>query len=363
MPSQPSDFSAKARKRRSPGSMSAKAGGAVHQSGQQGKGSQSASVQRVVVSDGDDGQRVDNFLTSRLKGLPKSHLYKLLRSGQVRVNGGRVKPASRLSSGDEVRIPPVRLPDPGEKKPAAGWQLAQIRDAVLFEDEALIILNKPAGLAVHGGSGINLGVIELARQVWPKDSKLELVHRLDRDTSGVLVLARTRQALLAMQEQLREHQMEKTYSALVKGKWPKSIKVIDAPLQRNQLKSGERMVRVSEEGKAAESHFRVLQPYRGGTVRGVELPATSLVAVQILSGRTHQIRVHCQLAGHVLLGDDKYGERELNRNVAKAGLKRMFLHASKLVFRHPLSGDRVEIEAPLAEDLQSLLSQLTPARR
>lgn len=362
MPSQPPDFSKKAGKAGVGRPARPAADGAVHQQ-TAGETPPSASVQRVEVAEAEDNQRVDNFLTSRLKGLPRSRLYKLLRSGQVRVNGGRVKPSSRLHTGDEVRIPPVRLPTPGEIQPASSGQLQRLRNAVLFEDEALILLNKPAGMAVHGGSGISLGLIELARQVWPKDSKLELVHRLDRDTSGVLMLARTRQALLAMQEQLREHRMEKTYTALVNGKWPKATRVIDAPLERNQLKSGERMVKVSGEGKAAESRFRILQPFKASSVQGADLPATTLVAVQILSGRTHQIRVHSQLAGHSLIGDEKYGAREVNRAFAKAGLKRMFLHSSSLVFRHPLSGDRVEIDAPLPDELQALVDQLDPGRR
>ena len=306
-------------------------------------------VQRVTVTDAEEGQRVDNFLSSRMKGIPRSHLYKVLRSGEVRVNGGRVKASTRLSEGDEVRIPPIKQPAPGEEVTVNDGLIQRMRDAVLFEDEAIIVINKPSGMAVHGGSGISLGLIEVARRTWPKDSKLELVHRLDRDTSGCLLLARTRPALLDLQRQLRDHLMSKEYTALCVGRWPKQVRVVDAPLERNQLKSGERMVKVSGEGKAAESRFKILQHLRSAT----------LLSIQIVSGRTHQIRVHAQLVGHPLAGDEKYGDDDANRELRKQGLKRIFLHAGRVQFRHPISGDLVEVTADLPEDLQNVVQGLS----
>ncbi len=306
------------------------------------------SVQMITITEAEDGQRVDNFLCGRLKGVPKSHVYKIIRSGEVRVNKGRVKASTRVEEGDIVRIPPVRKKEERAEGQAPDRVLDQLRKAVLFEDNALIVLNKPSGLAVHGGSGVSLGLIEVARQVWPKESKLELVHRLDRETSGCLVLARTRAALLDMQQQLQRYKVTKEYTALCVGKWPSHMRSIDAPLLRNQLKSGERVVRVSEDGKQAETLFRVIQHYKLG----------SLLRVGLISGRTHQIRVHTQLAGHPLAGDSKYGDEEANKKLKGLGLKRLFLHSSYLKFRHPISGEVIEIDAPLPDELQVVLGKL-----
>jgi 23S rRNA pseudouridine955/2504/2580 synthase len=302
----------------------------------------------ITITEAEDGQRVDNFLCGRLKGVPKSHVYKIIRSGEVRVNKGRVKASTRVEEGDIVRIPPVRKKEERAEGQAPDRVLDQLRKAVLFEDNALIVLNKPSGLAVHGGSGVSLGLIEVARQVWPKESKLELVHRLDRETSGCLVLARTRAALLDMQQQLQRYKVTKEYTALCVGKWPSHMRSIDAPLLRNQLKSGERVVRVSEDGKQAETLFRVIQHYKLG----------SLLRVGLISGRTHQIRVHTQLAGHPLAGDSKYGDEEANKKLKGLGLKRLFLHSSYLKFRHPISGEVIEIDAPLPDELQVVLGKL-----
>jgi|TARA_B110000483_G_scaffold216665_1_gene268380 23S rRNA pseudouridine955/2504/2580 synthase len=302
----------------------------------------------ITITEAEDGQRVDNFLCGRLKGVPKSHVYKIIRSGEVRVNKCRVKASTRVEEGDIVRIPPIRKKEERAEGQAPDRVLDQLRKAVLFEDNALIVLNKPSGLAVHGGSGLSLGLIEVARQVWPKESKLELVHRLDRETSGCLVLARTRAALLDMQQQLQRHKVTKEYTALCVGKWPSHMRSIDAPLLRNQLKSGERVVRVSEDGKQAETLFRVIQHYKLG----------SLLRVRLISGRTHQIRVHTQLAGHPLAGDSKYGDEEANKKLKGLGLKRLFLHSSHLKFRHPISGELIEIYAPLPDELQLVLDKL-----
>lgn len=317
-------------------------------------------VQRITITEAQDGQRLDNFLTTFLKGVPKSHIYKILRSGEVRVNSGRVKAATRLNAGDQVRIPPMAQSAaafagvPGEEgaPPVPTRQLEVLRQCVVFEDEAMIVLNKPSGMAVHGGSGVSFGVIELARVLWPDDSKLELVHRLDRDTSGLLLLARTRSALLSLQRQLQDGGIGKEYQALCVGRWPKHLRVIDAPLQRDQLRSGERMVRVAQGGKASESRFRILENFKVAT----------LMAVTLISGRTHQIRVHAQLAGHPLVGDEKYGDNAANKELRALGCKRLFLHAWRLSFRHPISGDAVELEAPLPPELQSALDQIRESR-
>ncbi len=303
----------------------------------------------VTVTEAEAGQRLDNFLCTRLKGVPKSHIYKIVRSGEVRINKGRAKASSRIEEGDLVRIPPVRQREKSESdNNVPDRVLQELRRSVIFEDDALIIINKPSGMAVHGGSGVSLGLIEVARKVWPKESKLELVHRLDRETSGCLILARSRTALLAMQKQLQDHHMTKEYTAFCTGKWPSHLRTVDAPLVRNQLKSGERMVRVSEEGKQAETQFRILQHYDCG----------SLLRIGLISGRTHQIRVHTQLAGHPLAGDTKYGDAEANKNFKKRGLKRLFLHSGYLKFRHPISHEWMEIEAPLAPELQNFLNSL-----
>ena len=295
-----------------------------------------------------EGQRLDNFLIRHLKGVPKSRIYRLLRKGEVRVNKGRVKADTRVKRGDIVRIAPIRVAERGAA-PVPGKQLRRyLAENILFEDEGLLIINKPSGLAVHGGSGISLGAIEALRAERPEARFLELVHRLDRDTSGCLMLAKKRAVLLELQAAMQRNQIEKRYQALVKGQWPKGKATINAPLKKNQLSSGERIVRVDAEGKPSVTHFKIAQRYKDA----------SLLHIRLETGRTHQIRVHCQFSGQPIAGDPKYGDVHFNESLRDVGLKRLFLHASSLRFRHPLSGDWVDIEAPLSKELAAVLSNL-----
>ncbi|MBX2808032.1 MAG: RluA family pseudouridine synthase [Cellvibrionaceae bacterium] len=312
-------------------------------------------VQFVHVDADMAGQRVDNFLLARLKGAPKSLVYRLLRKGQVRVNKGRVKPEYKLSCGDVVRIPPVRL---GAKKATAAVSArltALLAQAVLYEDQDLLVINKPSGLAVHGGSGVRLGLIEALRQLRETD-RLELVHRLDRDTSGCIMVAKNRRSLRYLQDALRQGRIDKTYHALVVGRWPKRRLHMDIPLLKNQLASGERIVKAVAEGvdgaKNALTKYRVLQWYEECT----------LVEAMPVSGRTHQIRVHSQYAGHPILGDPKYGDREANARGRAQGLKRLFLHACQL--RLTLENQQsLIVSAPLCSDLEQYLRRLVLQKR
>ncbi|MGB9429066.1 MAG: 23S rRNA pseudouridine(955/2504/2580) synthase RluC [Gammaproteobacteria bacterium] len=305
-------------------------------------------VQRLSIGHEQAEQRLDNFLFRQLKGVPKSHVYRLLRTGQVRVNGRRVKPDYRLASGDEVRVPPVRQAENPTPSRPGGRQLLTLQDAILFEDDWLLVINKPAGMAAHGGSGISFGVIEALRALRPYEHSLELVHRLDRDTSGCLLIARKRSALRVLHAALRKGQVDKRYLALLVGDWSGDERRVRLALKKNVLQSGERRVRVAEEGKQAESHFRPLQKF----------PGAVLVEVAILTGRTHQIRVHAAHLGHPVLGDDKYGDREANKRFRALGLKRMFLHANSLSFTHPATGEPLLISAPLDKNLRMLLDRL-----
>jgi len=312
-------------------------------------GRSGAGAHTVRVPDDRDGQRLDNFLLGQLKGAPRSLVYKLVRSGQVRVNGGRAKAERKLEAGDEVRIPPVRLSEPAEKGTPAKGLLEAMAASIVFEDARLLAINKPAGVASHGGSGISFGVIETLRALRPKDS-LELVHRLDRDTSGLLVVAKKRSALSELQALMREEGgIAKRYLALLIGRMPDGTMRVDAPLHVGLRQGGERHVQVNAAGKASLSHFKVLER-RGGQ---------SYCEVRIATGRTHQIRVHAQHIGHAVAGDDKYGDPEANKRLRdKAGLKRMFLHASTLEFA--LEGGRTpyELNAPLAPELIDVLDRL-----
>jgi len=312
-------------------------------------GRSGAGAHTVRVPDDRDGQRLDNFLLGQLKGAPRSLVYKLVRSGQVRVNGGRAKAERKLEAGDEVRIPPVRLSEPAEKGTPAKGLLEAMAASIVFEDARLLAINKPAGVASHGGSGISFGVIETLRALRPKDS-LELVHRLDRDTSGLLVVAKKRSALSELQALMREEGgIAKRYLALLIGRMPDGTMRVDAPLHVGLRQGGERHVQVNAAGKASLSHFKVLER-RGGQ---------SYCEVRIATGRTHQIRVHAQHIGHAVAGDDKYGDPEANKSLRdKAGLKRMFLHASTLEFA--LEGGRTpyELNAPLAPELIDVLDRL-----
>ena len=306
-----------------------------------------AAVQFLEIDADQAGQRIDNFLLARLKGVPKSRVYRILRKGEVRVNKSRVKPEYRLAAGDLVRVPPIRVAERDTPVgPGVGLQKLLL-ESILFEDEHLLVLNKPAGLAVHGGSGINLGVIEALRAIRPEAKFLELVHRLDRDTSGCLLIAKKRSALRLLQEQMRNQQTRKTYQALVKGKWDKGRTRVDAPLLKNTLKSGEWQVKVDAAGKPSVTHFSVLQHFQGAT----------LLQATLETGRTHQIRLHTKLSGHPLAGDKKYGDEVFNNQLQQQGLKRMFLHASELSFDHP-DGHRLSIEATLPEELSVVLEHL-----
>jgi len=304
-------------------------------------------VKLVTIGPEQAGQRIDNYLLTQLKGAPRSLIYRIVRKGEVRVNKGRIQPQYRLKDGDLVRIPPVRLGEKTVVNPAERV-LRQVESAILYEDKRILILNKPSGLAVHGGSGISYGVIEALRALRPEAPFLELVHRLDRDTSGCLVIAKKRSALRTLHELLRNNQIDKYYLALLRGEWHGGKWRIDAPLQKNVLQSGERVVRVDEAGKAAASVFRPLSV--GETA--------SLVEVKLETGRTHQIRVHASHSGHPIAGDEKYGDDAFNKQMRQMGLKRLFLHAWRIAFEFPDDGPHIEVTAPLDDKLQQLLKKL-----
>lgn len=331
---------------------------------------QKPAVKTVCIDEDSADQRVDNFLMRQLKGVPKTHIYRMIRSGEVRVNKGRVGADTRLKEGDLVRLPPVRISERvAEKAQAMADGAARdvpARDfAVLLEDEHLLVINKPAGVAVHGGSGVSFGVIEQLRMARPDAKFLELVHRLDRETSGILLVAKKRSALKNLQDQFRERQTGKTYLAMVRGQWPAKLKVLDKPLHKYLLdghdaQAGERRVKVvsrdDPDGMPSVTLVRVRDT----------LPTGSLLEVTIKTGRTHQIRVHLASEGFPILGDDKYGDFELNKRLARAnvlpGLKRMFLHAWRLQFNHPATGERLELLAELPPELSQFSSFDAPAR-
>lgn len=315
----------------------------------------SAGVRIVEVATDRDGQRLDNFLLGQLKGAPKSLIYKIVRSGQVRVNGGRAKPETRLQGGDLVRIPPVRLSEPGDKGVPGKGLLEAMSASIVFEDDRLLAISKPSGIASHGGSGISFGVIETLRALRP-NQELELVHRLDRETSGLMVVAKKRSALRELQALMREDPavngegISKRYLTLLAGRMPDGVMSVDAPLHVNMRQGGERHVQVHREGKASLSHFRVLER-RGGH---------SYCEVRIETGRTHQIRVHAQHIGHPVAGDPKYGDEAVNKRLREqTGLKRLFLHAASLEFA--LDGGRAAylLDAPLAGELVEVLDRLS----
>lgn len=295
----------------------------------------------------DAGQRIDNYLMRHLKGAPRSLIYRILRRGEVRVNKGRIKPEYRIQAGDQVRVPPVRTsaPTPSNVGEGAGDRLEQ---RILYEDERLLVIDKPAGMAVHGGSGLSYGVIEALRASRPDAHFLELVHRLDRETSGCLLIAKKRSELRMLHELLRERAVDKRYLALVQGRWNLGDKRINAPLLKNQLRSGERIVTVNPEGKAADSRFRPLDIFK----------EASLVEVDLGTGRTHQIRVHGAHVGHPLAGDEKYGDEVFNRRMRELGLRRLFLHAHSIGFRDPVNGREINVSTPLPAELRAVLDQL-----
>ena len=322
----------------------------------------SPEVRRVTVDEGSAGQRLDNFLLRELKGVPKTHVYRIIRSGEVRVNRGRAAADTRLEPGDEIRVPPVRVA--AAESPEAAQNVPPREFPVLFEDEHLLVIDKPAGVAVHGGSGVSFGVIEQLRRARPDAKFLELVHRLDKETSGLLLLAKKRSALTRLQDQFRQRETGKTYSALVTGTWPANKKVIDVALHKYLNAEGERRVRAVAadhgEGQRSISLVRVVRTFDQSP------PGFTLLDVTIKTGRTHQIRVHLANEGHPIAGDDKYGEFALNKALAAGKLipgcrfDRMFLHARRLAFDHPASGERIELDAPLPAECETLLKSLSP---
>jgi 23S rRNA pseudouridine955/2504/2580 synthase len=302
----------------------------------------------VEVGSEDAGQRIDNFLMRQLKGVPKSYIYRILRKGEVRVNKGRVKAPYKVQPGDWVRIPPVRSVK-SDAPPRPSEQLRNtLEQAVVYEDERLLILNKPSGMAVHGGSGLSSGIIEALRAVRPNERHLELVHRLDRETSGCLLISKRRSSLRILHELMRENRVDKRYLALLAGRWRKGVQVVDKPLKKNTLQGGERVVRVDAEGKLAETRYKRLQRFRQAT----------LVEVELITGRTHQIRVHSAWLGTPVLGDTKYGEDDANKSMRELGLRRLFLHAHQVSFRWPGEKHDLIVNAPLPQDLTDLLDKL-----
>ncbi len=308
-------------------------------------------VQFVSVDGEDAGQRIDNYLLRVLRGVPKTRIYRILRKGEVRVNKGRIKPDYRLCEGDVLRIPPIRIAD-APKVPVPSANLRdQLAAAVLYEDEDLLAMNKPSGLAVHGGSGVSLGLIESLRQLRPDDRHLELVHRLDRDTSGCILISKRRSVLKELHRMLREGHIDKTYYALVGGHWPARRLQVNDKLLKTELPSGERIVRVSIDGKTALTRYAVLERLEGAT----------LIEAKPVTGRTHQIRVHCQAAGYPILGDDKYGNDAANAAFRGKGLRRLFLHARRLEFK--LNDKKININAGLSDDLQAVIKTLGAHQR
>ena len=302
-------------------------------------------VRQVVIGPERDGQRIDNALVTLLKGVPKSMIYRLLRTGQVRVNGKRAKPDTRLVEGDTLRIPPVRVAERPEGNAPAGGLVASVADAVIFEDKHFLVIDKPSGVASHGGSGVSHGAIELLRAARPQEH-LELVHRLDRDTSGVLVFARTRAGLTGLQAAIRAGEVTKQYLCLMLGHPSKAKFDVNAPLLKSVLQGGERMVRVADNGKPSLTFFREMEQY----------PSARLMQATLGTGRTHQIRVHAAHIGHPLAGDPKYGDREMNKRFRDMGLNRLFLHASHMSF--DLDGRSYSFSAPLPDDLKDFLDVL-----
>lgn len=308
-----------------------------------------ASVQLLVISEDEAGQRLDNFLLAKLKGVPKSLIYRIVRKGEVRVNKGRVKPDYKLQADDMVRVPPVRVAEKNEAPISTKLtKVAELEQHILYEDEVLLVINKPSGIAVHGGSGLSFGVIEALRALRPEARFLELVHRIDKDTSGILLVAKKRSALRNLHQQLREKIVNKDYLALVRGQWQAHCKVVKAPLNKNELASGERIVRVSEEGKPSETRFAIEERYVNAT----------LIKASPITGRTHQIRVHTQFAGHPIALDDKYGDRSFDQKMEQLGLHRLFLHAYAIRFIHPKTEEEMHITAPLDKNLKSVLAAL-----
>lgn len=310
----------------------------------------SSSVQFVEIDENNEQQRIDNFLKSKLKGVPKSLIYKVIRKGEVRINKKRIKPEYKLQIGDLIRIPPIRVSEQDTDVPSVNLnKVSNIESAILFEDNHLLVINKPSGLAVHGGSGLSFGLIEGLRALRPQEKFLELVHRIDRDTSGCILVAKKRSALKHLQAQLRERTMIKQYLALVRGQWESGCNRVEAPLLKNTLKSGERVVRVDVTGKPSLTRFKIEKTFANAT----------LVKASPVTGRTHQIRVHALHQGHPIACDPKYGDEEFDERMNQFGLKRLFLHAAELKFIHPQTEKITHITADLDNNLKATLKNLS----
>jgi 23S rRNA pseudouridine955/2504/2580 synthase len=308
-------------------------------------------VKYVEATSEDVGQRVDNFLMRQFRNVPKSLIYRVIRRGEVRINKGRVKQSTRIKEGDIVRLPPIRVPEKSVNKVPIG-QLRRIEESILFEDNDLMVINKPSGMAVHGGSGISMGLIEILREMRPLAKRIELVHRLDRDTSGCILIAKKSMVLKNLHAQIRENKILKEYITLLAGSWNKHKIKIDLPLLKNTLQSGERMVKIDSNGKPSTSFFNLVTSYKD----------TDLVKVRLKTGRTHQIRVHALSQGCPVIGDDKYGNKTINKQFKKYGMKRLALHAQFLGFKHPNidtdENDWIKIEAPLHDDFKAVINYL-----
>jgi 23S rRNA pseudouridine955/2504/2580 synthase len=305
-------------------------------------------VQFFEVTDAHAGQRIDNFLIRLLKGVPKSRIYRIVRKGELRVNKGRVKVEYRLKEGDIIRIPPIRVSEEKPQRSVSRGLEQVLTDSIVFEDDRLLVINKPSGMAVHGGSGVNLGLIEALRQMRPEGRFLELVHRLDRDTSGCIMIAKKRSMLRFLHEQLRIGTIDKRYLALVAGRWPNKRQIVNAPLLRNELSSGERLVSVNKAGKKSVTEFSIVGSYDQAT----------LIEAKPLTGRTHQIRVHALHVGFPLLGDDKYGDQQAFKRFKSKGLNRLFLHAYSLTVPMPDDEPPLTVKAALSPELQAVVDCL-----
>lgn len=305
-----------------------------------------STVQYRIIQAGEEGQRIDNFLLAQLKGMPKSHVYRIVRKGEVRVNAKRVSPFYRLEEGDKVRLPPMFLDEKASLAPPSKRTETLLAERILYEDDRLLVINKPCGMSVHVGSTVRLGVVEALRHMYPKLGQLELAHRLDAETSGCLILAKKRSTLRELHELMRTGQMTKIYWVLTMGKWKDAELRVDAPLFKQYRDGGKHVVAVQRDGKASMTHFRRIKAFKHA----------SLMEAKLLTGRTHQIRVHAQYQGHPVAGDDRYGDAEFNKYARQLGLKRMFLHAKSIEFTLPSTNQRIKVVAPLDSDLEAAIT-------
>ncbi|QMT37477.1 RluA family pseudouridine synthase [Neisseria sicca] len=319
------------------------------------------SVSLITVAEHEAGQRLDNYLIKILKGVPKSHIHRIIRAGEVRLNKKRCKPDSRIQTGDLLRIPPVRTAEKQRSSENRAQAVPAREFTIIYEDDALLVIDKPAGTAVHGGSGVSFGVIEQIRRARPEARYLELVHRLDKDTSGLLMIAKKRSALVKLHEAIRNDHPKKIYLALGVGKLPNDSFHVKLPLFKYTGAQGEKMVRVSEEGQSAHTIFRVLNRFSDDLLHQVGLSHLTLVQATLKTGRTHQIRVHLQSQHCPIAGDERYGDYQANKRLQKLGLKRMFLHAAELHLDHPLTGEKLILKAPLPQDLAQFVLMLENA--